>query len=128
MNFVQELKWRGMIQDMTPGTEEQLQKELDANEKLRTETVTKTIAGDYLVIFEKNKIELSNEARANLGMLAAVIKLGDPAAVYNITGYADSGTVLVIQCVARAKRACCIPIAEVYERGKKPSSIDRIIM
>jgi tyrosyl-tRNA synthetase len=27
MNFVEELKWRGMIQDMTPGTEEQLQKE-----------------------------------------------------------------------------------------------------
>ena len=71
---------------------EQLQKELDANEKLRVETVTKTIAGDYLVIFEKNKIELSNEARANLGMLATVIKLGDPAAVYSITGYADSGT------------------------------------
>lgn len=28
MNFVEELKWRGMIQDMMPGTEEQLQKEL----------------------------------------------------------------------------------------------------
>lgn len=28
MNFVQELKWRGMIQDMTPGTEEQLQSEM----------------------------------------------------------------------------------------------------
>ena len=28
MNFVEELKWRGMIQDMTPGTEEQLQKEM----------------------------------------------------------------------------------------------------
>ncbi len=28
MNFVQELKWRGMIQDMMPGTEEQLQKEM----------------------------------------------------------------------------------------------------
>ncbi len=27
-NFVQELKWRGMIQDMMPGTEEQLQKEM----------------------------------------------------------------------------------------------------
>lgn len=26
MNFVEELKWRGMIQDMMPGTEEQLQK------------------------------------------------------------------------------------------------------
>ncbi len=30
MNFVEELRWRGMIQDMTPGTEEQLQKEMTA--------------------------------------------------------------------------------------------------
>ncbi len=28
MNFVEELKWRGMIHDMMPGTEEQLQKEI----------------------------------------------------------------------------------------------------
>jgi len=28
MNFVEELKWRGMIQDMTPGTEAQLEKEM----------------------------------------------------------------------------------------------------
>jgi tyrosyl-tRNA synthetase len=28
MNFVKELKWRGMIQDIMPGTEEQLQKEM----------------------------------------------------------------------------------------------------
>jgi tyrosyl-tRNA synthetase len=28
MNFVEELKWRGMIHDMMPGTEQQLQKEL----------------------------------------------------------------------------------------------------
>lgn len=28
MNFVEELKWRGMIHDMMPGTDEQLQKEL----------------------------------------------------------------------------------------------------
>ena len=28
MNFVEELKYRGMIQDMTPGTEEQLKKEM----------------------------------------------------------------------------------------------------
>ena len=28
MNFVEELKWRNMIHDMTPGTEEQLQKEM----------------------------------------------------------------------------------------------------
>lgn len=28
MNFLEELKWRGMIQDVMPGTEEQLQKEM----------------------------------------------------------------------------------------------------
>jgi len=30
MNFVEELSWRGMIHDITPGTEEQLQKEMTA--------------------------------------------------------------------------------------------------
>ena len=28
MNFVEELKWRGMIHDIMPGTEEQLNKEM----------------------------------------------------------------------------------------------------
>lgn len=28
MNFIEELRWRGMIQDMMPGTEDQLQKEM----------------------------------------------------------------------------------------------------
>src|SRR5512145_3464625 len=28
MNFIEELRWRGMIHDMMPGTEEQLQKEM----------------------------------------------------------------------------------------------------
>ena len=30
MNFIEELRWRGMLQDMTPGTKEQLQKEMTA--------------------------------------------------------------------------------------------------
>src|SRR6056300_1869727 len=30
MNFVEEIKWRGMIHDIMPGTEEQLQKEMTA--------------------------------------------------------------------------------------------------
>ncbi len=30
MNFIDELRWRGMLNDMTPGTEEQLQKEITA--------------------------------------------------------------------------------------------------
>ena len=29
-NFVEELRWRGMLQDMMPGTEEQLMKEATA--------------------------------------------------------------------------------------------------
>jgi tyrosyl-tRNA synthetase len=28
MNLIEELRWRGMVQDITPGTEEQLQKEI----------------------------------------------------------------------------------------------------
>jgi len=28
MNFVEELKWRGMFHDITPGTEDQLEKEM----------------------------------------------------------------------------------------------------
>ena len=28
MNFIEELRWRGMIHDIMPGTEEQLQKEM----------------------------------------------------------------------------------------------------
>ena len=28
MNFVEELKWRGMLQDIMPGTEDQLNKEM----------------------------------------------------------------------------------------------------
>ena len=30
MNFVEELRWRGMLHDLTPGTEEQLNKEMTA--------------------------------------------------------------------------------------------------
>lgn len=30
MNFIEELRWRGMLQDMTPGTEEQLQSQMTA--------------------------------------------------------------------------------------------------
>ena len=28
MNFIEELRWRGMINDVTPGTEDQLSKEM----------------------------------------------------------------------------------------------------
>ena len=44
------------------------------------------------MVFQIGKSKLSNEARANLGMLAEVIKQGDASTVYTITGYADKGT------------------------------------
>ena len=35
-NFVEELKWRGMLAQMMPGTEELLQKEMASPSALRT--------------------------------------------------------------------------------------------
>ena len=52
----------------------------------------KKIAAANLVTFKINKTKLSNEARADLGLLAEIIKSGDPETVYTITGYADAGT------------------------------------
>ncbi|HIV83131.1 MAG TPA: OmpA family protein, partial [Candidatus Prevotella intestinigallinarum] len=52
----------------------------------------KIVAAANLVIFEIGKSKLSNLSRANLGLLAEVIKQGDPNAVYTVTGYADKGT------------------------------------
>ena len=34
-NFVEELRWRGMIHDMTPGTEDQLNKEIEPKKMLK---------------------------------------------------------------------------------------------
>ena len=51
-----------------------------------------TKASANLVTFQIGKATLSNEARANLGMMAEAIKSGDKSVVYTITGYADAGT------------------------------------
>lgn len=60
--------------------------------KKEERTIVKTMAAPNLVVFTLNKSKLTKEARANLGMLAEVIKNGDKDAVYTITGYADKGT------------------------------------
>lgn len=65
---------------------------LAAGNNQEAETIVKNIAAANLVTFPINKSTLSNEARANLGLLAEVIKQGDHNAVYTITGYADKGT------------------------------------
>lgn len=62
----------------------------EGNREKAKEIVTKASAN--LVTFQIGKATLSNEARANLSLLAEAIKSGDGNVVYTITGYADAGT------------------------------------
>ena len=82
---------------------EQLSRANDENTRLETTLAqeqkekaeaaqVKHIVSSSLITFRIGKSDLSNEARVNLGMLAEVIKQGDPSAVYTVTGYADAGT------------------------------------
>lgn len=71
---------------------ERLKEALAAGDKQKAQTIVRKIAAANLVTFKINKTKLTNEARANLGLLAEIIKSGDPEAVYTITGYADAGT------------------------------------
>ena len=71
---------------------ERLKKELAQGKMAAARQTVKRIASANLVTFPIGKSKLSNEARANLGMLAEVIKAGGKNAVYTITGYADAGT------------------------------------
>ena len=82
---------------------EQLSRANDENTRLETALAqeqkekaeaaqVKHIVSSSLITFRIGKSDLSNEARVNLGMLAEVIKQGDPSAVYTVTGYADAGT------------------------------------
>lgn len=70
---------------------ERLKRTLAEGNKREAQTIVKKMAAANLVTFKISKSKLSNEARANLGMLAEVIKQGDKNVVYTITGYADAG-------------------------------------
>lgn len=82
---------RRQIEDMSAENARLRQAIADGN-KTEERVIVKNMVAPNLVIFKINKSELSNEARANLGLLAEVIKSGDSDAVYTITGYADKGT------------------------------------
>lgn len=69
-----------------------LERALAENDRAKAQSLTKQIASANLVTFQIGKSKLSNEARVNLGMMAEVIKQGDPSTVYTIVGYADAGT------------------------------------
>ena len=70
---------------------ERLQKELEEANAREVAPVKKVMASN-LITFRIGKTDLSNEARANLGMMAKLIKESDPSTVYLVTGYADAGT------------------------------------
>ena len=69
-----------------------LKQAIAAGDKKEERVIVKKIVAANLVTFKINKTNLSNEARANLGMLAEIIKSSDSDIVYTITGYADKGT------------------------------------
>ena len=73
---------------------EELQKALEDCNKSKAAAAAKKLAvvAPNLVTFKINKSNLSKEARANLGLLAEVIKQCDSSVVYTITGYADAAT------------------------------------
>lgn len=71
---------------------ERMKAALAEGNRQKAQSMVKKIAAGNLVVFKIGKSTLSNEARANLGLLAEVIKSGDSETVYTITGYADAGT------------------------------------
>ncbi|MGM9741764.1 MAG: OmpA family protein [Candidatus Cryptobacteroides sp.] len=71
---------------------DRLQDEVDALKNRRPEDVQKVnvIAAPYYVVFEIGKSVISKEGKANLAMLAEIIKSN--GLHYTVTGYADEGT------------------------------------
>ena len=63
-NFVEELRWRGMIQDMMPGTEEQLQKEMTSEEATSCEHKSVVIRSDKPL-----KLKLIREISHNMNTI-----------------------------------------------------------
>ena len=82
---------RQKLNDMS-AENERLKQAIADGDRQRAHNHARKIAAANLVTFKINKSSLSNEARVNLGMMAEIIKSGEPDAVYVVTGYADAGT------------------------------------
>ena len=78
MNFIKELEWRGMIQDMTPGLEEELQK---GNAKAYIgydPTASSLTIGNLVTIMLLKHLQLNGHTPIVL-MGGATGKIGDPS-------------------------------------------------
>lgn len=78
MNFVQELKWRGMIHDIMPGTEEQLEKEITAAYIGFDPTADSLHVGSFAQIMLLKRFQLSGHKPIAL-VGGATGMIGDPS-------------------------------------------------
>lgn len=78
--------------DRATAENERLKKALEEGKNTDTRSIVKKIVASSLITFRIGQTKLSNEAKANLQLMAEVIKKEDPNTVYTITGYADQGT------------------------------------
>lgn len=78
MNFIDELRWRGMIQDMMPGTEEQLNKELTAAYVGFDPTASSLHIGNLATIMLLKQLQLCGHKPVAL-VGGATGMIGDPS-------------------------------------------------
>lgn len=96
----------------------------EGKKDVEIQTIIQTVASPNLVVFPIGKSTLSNEAKANLELLAEVIKTGDKNAVYSVTGYADEGTgSKELNETLSKNRADAVYTCLVNEFGVSPSQL-----
>lgn len=78
MNFVEELRWRGMIHDITPGTEEQLSKEMTAGYVGFDPTASSLHIGNLVPIMMLKHLQLKGHKPFAL-VGGATGMIGDPS-------------------------------------------------
>ena len=87
MNFIEELKWRGMIHDMMPGTEEQMQKEMTVGYLgIDTSALTALIASFGVCIGLAVNGALSNLAGGVLILVTRPFKVDDFIEAQGVSG------------------------------------------
>ena len=77
-NFVEELKWRGMIHDIMPGTQEQLEKEMTLGYIGFDPTAPSLHAGNLVVLLVLRRFQLAGHNPIAL-VGGATGLIGDPS-------------------------------------------------
>ena len=64
----------------------------DVKTEITTQIVESLLSPELFITFERNKSDLSGEAKVSLMNLAKLLNATDKSIVYNIVGYADNKT------------------------------------